>query len=83
MAHAENANIKHFKIRITMTLYHRICLDAEAHNMDPSEWARHVLQEREQGIPLTAKDYEKIAELVRKNEAVINNPNKKPRARRK
>ena len=71
MANQENGEVKQLKLRIPMELFVQLEKDAAAHNEAPATRARHILGDQLMNVPLTAKDHQRIKELVAANWAKI------------
>lgn len=73
MASQENGNIKQMKIRLPMTLFRQLEIDAERHNEEPSTRARHILVDSLMSIDISSdEEKEKIRRMVEENWAKIN-----------
>lgn len=69
----ENGNIKQMKLRLPMSLYRQLQIDAENHSEEPSTRARHILVDQLMGIDISsAKEKAIIKQMVEENWAKIN-----------
>ena len=67
MSHQENGRIKQLRLRMPMELYWQLIKDAEAHNLPPATWARHILCDALMDVQLTQQDYQKIEQAIKEN----------------
>ena len=73
MANQENGNIKHMKLRVPMSLFRQLQIDANNHNEEPSTRARHILVDALMGVDVSSpEEKEIIRRMVEENWAKIN-----------
>jgi hypothetical protein len=73
MANQENGNIKQMKLRIPMSLFRQLEIDAANHNEEPSTRARHILIDQLMHIDVsTPEEKAIIKQMVDANWAKIN-----------
>lgn len=73
MANQESGNVKQMKLRLPMSLFRQLQIDAAKHNHEPSTHARHLLVDALMDIDVSSPEEQaKIAEMVRENWAKIN-----------
>lgn len=73
MASQENGNIKQMKIRMPMSLFRQLEIDAANHREEASTRARHILIDALMGIDVsTPEEKEIIRRMVEENWAKIN-----------
>jgi len=67
MSNQENGRIKHLRLRVPMELFWQLKKDAEARNLPPATWARHILCDALMEVQLTQQDYQKIEQAIKEN----------------
>lgn len=73
MANQESGNVKQMKLRLPMSLFRQLEIDAGNHNEEPSTRARHILVDALMGIDVsTPAEREIIKRMVEENWAKIN-----------
>lgn len=75
MANQENGNIKQMKLRIPMSLFRQLEIDAAKHNHneEPSTRARHILMDNLMNVDVsTPEEQATIKAMVEANWAKIN-----------
>ena len=73
MANQENGKIKQMKIRVPMSLFRQLEIDAENHGEDPSTRARHILIDQLMDIDVsTPEEQAIIKQMIEDNWAKIN-----------
>lgn len=73
MPNQENGNIKQMKLRLPMSLFRQLEIDAAKHCEEPSTRARHILVDALMSIDVSSKEEkENIRLMVEANWAKIN-----------
>ena len=73
MANQENGNIKQMKLRIQMSIFRQLEIDASKHNEEPSTRARHILMDNLMNVDVsTPEEQATIKAMVEANWAKIN-----------
>lgn len=73
MANQENGNIKQMKLRLPMSLFRQLEIDAANHGEEPSTRARHILMDELMSIDVsTDEEKARIKRMVEENWAKIN-----------
>ena len=72
MSNQENGNIKQMKLRLPMSLFRQLQIDAKKHNEEPSTRARHILCDSLMSIDVsTPEERAIIKKMVEDNWAKI------------
>lgn len=73
MANQENGNIKQMKIRLPMSLYRQLEIDAQNHKEEPSTRARHILIDQLMEVDISSEEEQsKIRRMIEVNWEKIN-----------
>lgn len=73
MANQESGKIKQMKLRIPMTLFRQLEIDAQNHGEEPSTRARHILMDQLMGIDVSSPEEQAIIkQMIEDNWARIN-----------
>lgn len=73
MANQENGSVKQMKLRLPMSLFRQLEIDASKHGESPSTRARHILVDQLMDIDVSSpKEQARIKQMIEDNWAKIN-----------